>query len=32
MKEIEMLKEGWNVVQDFCEELNREIFLQCYEF
>ena len=27
MKEIEMLKEGWNVVQDFCEELNREIFL-----
>ena len=32
MKEQEMLKEGWNVVKMFCEELNKEIFLQCYDY
>lgn len=32
MKEKEMLDECWGVVQDFCEELNHEIFLSCYNF
>lgn len=32
MKEKEMLDECWGVVQDFCEELNHEIFLSCYQF
>lgn len=32
MKEQEMLREGWNVVKMFCEELNKEIFLQCYDY
>lgn len=32
MKEQQMLKEGWNVVKMFCEELNKEIFLQCYDY
>ena len=31
-QEREMLLEGWNIIGIFCEELNKEIFLQCYEF
>lgn len=31
-QEIEMLKEGWNVVEDFMEELNQHIFLSVYDF
>lgn len=31
-QEKEMLNECWNVFQDFTEELNKEIFLACYEF
>lgn len=32
LKEQAMLKEGWNIVKMFCEELNKEIFLQCYDY
>lgn len=32
IKEQQILKEGWNVVEMFCKELNREIFLQCYDY
>lgn len=32
IKEQQMLKEGWNIVKMFCEELNKEIFLQCYDY
>ena len=31
-KEREMLIEGWNIVGMFCEELNKEVFLQCYSY
>lgn len=31
-QEREMLLEGWNVVETFCNELNKELFLQCYDF
>lgn len=31
-QEREMLLEGWNIIGIFCEELNKEIFLSCYEF
>lgn len=31
-QEREMLLEGWNVIEIFCQELNKEIFLGCYEF
>ena len=31
-QEREMVLEGWNIIGIFCEELNKEIFLSCYEF
>lgn len=32
IEQEKMVAEGLNIVKEFCEELNKEIFLQCYNF